>query len=72
MPTGIRPVVVLRRCAPTRSRCRRPARARKLAAGLTEYLRARQERQAAMVQFSRFTNPHVAKQLVESGGIDDA
>ena len=40
------------------------------AAGLTEYLRARQERQAAMVQFSRFTNPHVAKQLVESGGIE--
>ncbi len=40
------------------------------AAGLAEYLRARQERQAAMVQFSRFTNPHVAKQLVEQGGIE--
>jgi adenylate cyclase len=40
------------------------------AAGLAEYLRARHERQAAMVQFSRFTNPHVAKQLVEQGGIE--
>jgi adenylate cyclase len=40
------------------------------AAGLAEYLRARQERQAAMVQFSRFTNPHVARQLVEQGGIE--
>jgi adenylate cyclase len=40
------------------------------AAGLAEYLRARRERQAAMVQFSRFTNPHVAKQLVERGGIE--
>jgi adenylate cyclase len=40
------------------------------AAGLAEYLRARHERQAAMVQFSRFTNPHVARQLVEQGGIE--
>ena len=40
------------------------------AAGLAEYLRARNERQAAMVQFSRFTNPHVARQLVEQGGIE--
>jgi len=40
------------------------------AAGLAEYLRARRERQAAMVQFSRFTNPHVARQLVERGGIE--
>jgi adenylate cyclase len=40
------------------------------AAGLAEYLRARHERQAAMLQFSRFTNPHVAKQLVEQGGIE--
>jgi adenylate cyclase len=40
------------------------------AAGLAEYLRARHERQAAMVQFSRFTNPHVAQQLVEQGGIE--
>ena len=39
-------------------------------AGLGEYLRARREKQAAMVQFSRFTNPHVARQLVERGGID--
>jgi adenylate cyclase len=40
------------------------------AAGLSEYLRARREKQAAMVQFSRFTNPHVARQLVERGGIE--
>jgi adenylate cyclase len=40
------------------------------AAALTEYLRARHERQAAMTQFSRFTNPHVAQQLVERGGIE--
>jgi len=40
------------------------------AAGLAEYLRARRERQAAMAQFSRFTNPHVARQLVELGGIE--
>ena len=40
------------------------------AAGLAEYLRARREREAAMAQFSRFTNPHVARQLVELGGIE--
>jgi adenylate cyclase len=40
------------------------------AAGLTEYLRARREKQAAMLQFCRFTNPHVARQLVEQGGIE--
>jgi adenylate cyclase len=40
------------------------------AAALSEYLRARRERQAAMAQFSRFTNPHVARQLVERGGIE--
>jgi adenylate cyclase len=40
------------------------------AAALAEYLRARRERQAAMMQFSRFTNPHVARQLVERGGIE--
>ena len=40
------------------------------AAGLAEYLRARREKQAAMVQFCRFTNPHVARQLVEQGGIE--
>ena len=39
------------------------------AAGLGEYLRARRERQQAIAQFSRFTNPHVARQLVEQGGI---
>ena len=40
------------------------------AAGLAEYLRARREREAAMAQFSRFTNPHIARQLVELGGIE--
>ena len=40
------------------------------AAGLAEYLRARRERQQAITQFSRFTNPHVARQLVERGGIE--
>ena len=40
------------------------------AASLSEYLRARREKQAAMTQFSRFTNPHVARQLVEMGGIE--
>jgi adenylate cyclase len=39
-------------------------------AALSEYLRARREREAAMAQFSRFTNPHVARQLVELGGIE--
>jgi adenylate cyclase len=40
------------------------------AAGAAEFLRTRREKHAAMVQFSRFTNPHVARQLVERGGID--
>jgi adenylate cyclase len=40
------------------------------AAGLAEYLRTRRERQQAIAQFSRFTNPHVARQLVERGGIE--
>jgi adenylate cyclase len=40
------------------------------AAALAEFLRERRQRQAAMAQFSRFTNPHVAKLLVERGGID--
>jgi adenylate cyclase len=40
------------------------------AAGLAEYLRTRRERQQAIAQFSRFTNPHVARQLVEAGGIE--
>jgi len=39
-------------------------------AALAEFLRERRQRQAAMAQFSRFTNPHVAKLLVERGGID--
>ena len=42
------------------------------AAGLGEYLRERRERQQAITQFSRFTNPHVARQLVERGGIETA
>ena len=42
------------------------------AAGLAEHLRTRRERQQAMAQFSRFTNPHVARQLVERGGIETA
>jgi adenylate cyclase len=40
------------------------------AAALTEYLRERNARVAALAQFSRFTNPHVARQLVERGGIE--
>jgi adenylate cyclase len=39
-------------------------------AALAEFLRERRQRQAAMAQFSRFTNPHVAKLLVERGGIE--
>jgi adenylate cyclase len=40
------------------------------AASLAEYLRARRERSQAIAQFSRFTNPHVARELVERGGIE--
>jgi adenylate cyclase len=40
------------------------------AGALTEYLRERNARMAALTQFSRFTNPHVARQLVERGGIE--
>ena len=40
------------------------------ASALAEFLRERRQRQAAMAQFSRFTNPHVAKLLVERGGIE--
>jgi adenylate cyclase len=40
------------------------------AAALMEYLRERNARMAALAQFSRFTNPHVARQLVERGGIE--
>jgi adenylate cyclase len=41
-------------------------------AALAEFLRERRHRQAAMTQFSRFTNAHVAKLLVERGGIETA
>ncbi len=40
------------------------------AASLVNYLRERNARRQAMAQFSRFTNPHVARQLVERGGIE--
>ncbi|HVL34932.1 MAG TPA: adenylate/guanylate cyclase domain-containing protein [Burkholderiales bacterium] len=40
------------------------------AATIAEALRERASRRAAMAQFSRFTNPHVARQLVERGGIE--
>ena len=40
------------------------------AASLEIYLRERNQRRAALAQFSRFTNPHVARQLVERGGIE--
>jgi adenylate cyclase len=40
------------------------------AASLDIYLRERNQRRAALAQFSRFTNPHVARQLVERGGIE--
>ena len=42
------------------------------AAALAVYLRERNERRAAVAQFSRFVNPHVVKQLVERGGIEGA
>ena len=40
------------------------------AASLDVYLRERNARRVALAQFSRFTNPHVARQLVERGGIE--
>jgi adenylate cyclase len=40
------------------------------AAALAYYLREREQRRAALAQFSRFTHPHVARQLVERGGIE--
>jgi adenylate cyclase len=40
------------------------------AAALGEHLRTRRERERAVTEFSRFTHPHVARQLVESGGIE--
>jgi adenylate cyclase len=39
------------------------------AAALTEYLRERRQREAAVAEFSRFVNPHVVRQLLEQGGI---
>jgi adenylate cyclase len=39
------------------------------AAGLSEYLRERRQREAAVAEFSRFVNPHVVRQLLEQGGI---
>ena len=41
-------------------------------ATLADVLRERRARAAAVAQFSRFTNPHVARQLVERGGIETA
>ncbi len=38
-------------------------------AGLSEYLRERRQREAAVAEFSRFVNPHVVRQLLEQGGI---
>ena len=38
-------------------------------AALSEYLRERRQREAAVAEFSRFVNPHVVKQLLEQGGI---
>jgi adenylate cyclase len=40
------------------------------AGSLANYLSERNARRAALAQFSRFTNPHVARQLVERGGIE--
>jgi adenylate cyclase len=42
------------------------------AATLADVLRERRARAQAVAQFSRFTNPHVARQLVEAGGIETA
>jgi len=36
-------------------------------AGLSEYLRERRQRQAAVTMFSRFVNPHVVTQLLDRG-----
>ena len=43
-----------------------------VAAALAEHLRERRARREAVAMFSRFVNPHVVKQLVESGGIEGA
>ena len=42
------------------------------AAALSEYLRERRARRAAIEMFSRFVNPHVVRQLIERGGIEGA
>jgi adenylate cyclase len=38
-----------------------------VAAALSEYLRERRQRQAAVAMFSRFVNPHVVSQLLDEG-----
>ena len=40
------------------------------AAELAAYLRERRSREEAIVQFSRFVNPHVVSQLLERGGLE--
>ncbi len=42
------------------------------AAAAAAYLREKRARQEAIAMFSRFVNPHVVKQLVESGGLQGA
>jgi adenylate cyclase len=41
-------------------------------AALSEYLRERRQRQAAVAMFSRFVNPHVVAQLLDQGGVQTA
>ncbi len=43
-----------------------------LAAAAAAYLREKRARQEAIAMFSRFVNPHVVKQLMESGGLQGA
>ncbi len=42
------------------------------AAATTAYLREKRARQEAIAMFSRFVNPHVVRQLMESGGLQGA
>ena len=42
------------------------------AAAAAAYLREKRARQEAIAMFSRFVNPHVVKQLMESGGLQGA
>jgi len=42
------------------------------AAATAAYLREKRARQEAIAMFSRFVNPHVVKQLMESGGLQGA